>query len=69
MSALTKARRCRTLFPIQRLIMKKKSIIITDPKKLFEASLRQPRVSQEEMRRSVVAGIQSAHTRSPAKVN
>lgn len=49
--------------------MKKKSIIITDPKKLFEASLRQPRVSQEEMRRSVVAGIQSAHTRSPAKVN
>ena len=49
--------------------MKKKSIIETNPKKLAAICSRQPLVSQEEMRRSVVAGVRSAHSQSPVKVN
>lgn len=49
--------------------MKPKAVIITDPKKLFVICSNQPRVSREQMRKSILAGIQSGHTRSPAKVS
>jgi hypothetical protein len=49
--------------------MKPKAVIITDPKKLRAICSNQPRVSQEQMRKSILAGIRSSHTQSPAKVS
>jgi len=50
-------------------LMKPKSVIITDPKKLFAICSNQPRVSREQMRKSVLAGIHSSRSSQPAKVN
>lgn len=49
--------------------MKPKAVIITDPKKLFAICSNQPRVSREQMRKSILAGIQSGRTQSPEKVS
>ncbi|MEN3944031.1 hypothetical protein WJU23_22200 [Prosthecobacter sp. SYSU 5D2] len=48
---------------------KPEAVIITDPKKLFAICSNQPRVSREQMRKSVLAGIQSSRSSQPAKVN
>lgn len=49
--------------------MKPKAVIITDPKKLFAICSNQPRVSREQMRKSILAGIQSGRTQSAAKTS
>ncbi|MFN0075364.1 MAG: hypothetical protein ACKVY0_02705 [Prosthecobacter sp.] len=49
--------------------MKPKAIIITDPKKLFAICSNQPRVSREQMRKSILAGIHSSRSTPPAKVS
>ncbi len=49
--------------------MKPKAVIITDPKKLFAICSNQPRVSAEQMRKSILAGIRSGHTQSPVKAS
>ncbi|GEM_PF-1616371 len=49
--------------------MKPKAIIITDPKKLFAICSNQPRVSQEQMRKSILAGIRSGHTQTLVKAS
>lgn len=49
--------------------MKPKAIIITDPKKLFAICSNQPRVSQEQMRKSIMAGIHSGHTQTRVKAS
>lgn len=69
MPGLTGWRRWTMLCLDQETAMKKKTIIETNPKKLAAICLNQPRVSREEMRRSVLAGIQSAYTQLPVKVS
>jgi hypothetical protein len=49
--------------------MKPKAVIITDPKKLFTICSNQPRVSREQMKKSILAGIQSGHTQTPVRVS
>ena len=49
--------------------MKPKAVIITDPKKLFAICSNQPRVSQEQMRKSIMAGIHSGHKQTRAEAS
>ncbi|MDP1587047.1 MAG: hypothetical protein Q8M07_04860 [Prosthecobacter sp.] len=49
--------------------MKPKAVIITDPKKLRAICSNQPRVSQEQMRKSILAGIRPSSSPQLARVS
>jgi hypothetical protein len=49
--------------------VKRKTLIITDPKKMFERYSNQPRVSRERAIHSILAQNGKANTQAPAKAS